>query len=577
MPTDAQKITRLDKVALGKADTNTNLPDYSEDKTSRFLTINTEVWIEDHKIPAIAPLATTGVVQYVEELGLTALGVSTPNAFYSASLKDCIPYYWGGNGSGYAYELTTSTGATIPFGPLGGDWVLDTQAGVLRFYGTLPAGVDQTHPPKVTFHKYVGRKGVAAVPRWASELTYAENDIINHNGSLYKSINPLPNHDNDPAAIGSTWWAIVSGGSGSGGIADWAAATLYTEGQVVTYKNLLFRVTAEHTSAADFASDLGYLTCLSTETFIVHKVAHGLLQFRAVYYDSVTPAWKYASASAEDTVASHIILERSADYMLLTNAGRFTYTAHGLGSSGVYYVAASSPADGTLTATVPPINNPALYIFDANTFEVYCYKDTIMTEDGGFTSNITIEWSNAVVYTTGMFVTYLNKYYRALQANTNVEPTSLGSDWVEVIAWSAVTDYPVDSYVLSGPRIYKSIHAQPNLNQNPVTQTTYWQVQTLTTATLDTFLISVAKSCEWNLKLNHTGNDNVGKCYITADWSSTTAIADDGGEFIKTIGNLDDVTLSFDNNVSVGYIRLRASVLTTGWTIQGERNLLFRA
>jgi hypothetical protein len=57
--------------------------------------------------------------------------------------------------------LTKNDGTTIiPFGD--GDWIVDNAAGVLRFYGTLPTGVSAGSPPKISFFKYVGAKGVTS-------------------------------------------------------------------------------------------------------------------------------------------------------------------------------------------------------------------------------------------------------------------------------------------------------------------------------------------------------------------------------------------------------------------------------
>jgi hypothetical protein len=94
----------------------------------------------------------SGVVQRCLNRSTTPVP-GTSNAFYLAELKDAIPFNFG-NG-GYNFTLTDSIGAPIPFGQ--GDWVVDTDAGVLTFYSTIPAN----RPPKISFFRYVGLKGIS--------------------------------------------------------------------------------------------------------------------------------------------------------------------------------------------------------------------------------------------------------------------------------------------------------------------------------------------------------------------------------------------------------------------------------
>lgn len=75
------------------------------------------------------------------------------NAFYLTDLKDAIPFNFG-DGS-YNYQLKNNINQVIPFGL--GDWIVDNDAGVVTFYSTVPSDM----PPKITFCKYIGLKGLS--------------------------------------------------------------------------------------------------------------------------------------------------------------------------------------------------------------------------------------------------------------------------------------------------------------------------------------------------------------------------------------------------------------------------------
>ena len=77
------------------------------------------------------------------------------NAFYLLDLKDAIPFNFG-DGS-YNYQLKNNLNDSIPFGL--GDWIVDNDAGVVTFYSTVPPNM----PPRITFCKYIGLKGLSGV------------------------------------------------------------------------------------------------------------------------------------------------------------------------------------------------------------------------------------------------------------------------------------------------------------------------------------------------------------------------------------------------------------------------------
>jgi hypothetical protein len=145
----------LFKKSSGKGSTDDAREFFEEPYNGRIAVFKDQVWTESDLIPATAPVlapdAISGVVQYKEDVVLTAVP-GAPGAFQSNDLKDVIPFNFDGVGS-YNYTVKDNLGANIPFGL--GDWLVDGDTGTLTFYGTVPANM----PPTISFYKYVGTKG----------------------------------------------------------------------------------------------------------------------------------------------------------------------------------------------------------------------------------------------------------------------------------------------------------------------------------------------------------------------------------------------------------------------------------
>lgn len=99
------------------------------------------------------------VVKYHENVQLTKIDDGTDNSFLikvdDKIVKNIIPFNFFEDY--YIYNLTTADGTKIYFGA--GDWIVDTYAGVLTFYGQLPEGVDHNNPPRLSFYEYMGGNG----------------------------------------------------------------------------------------------------------------------------------------------------------------------------------------------------------------------------------------------------------------------------------------------------------------------------------------------------------------------------------------------------------------------------------
>lgn len=156
-----QKLSKIFKKSFGKGETLLSRKFFEEPLSSQDNIIPEQIWTNASFIPQSAPDLINeeqqGVVKYYELLELEHITGSNNLSYFSLELKDTIPFNYG-DGS-YNYKLFKNDGITrIYFGE--GDWVLDTAGGLLTFYGELPNGIDSSNPPKISFYKYIGNKGL---------------------------------------------------------------------------------------------------------------------------------------------------------------------------------------------------------------------------------------------------------------------------------------------------------------------------------------------------------------------------------------------------------------------------------
>lgn len=82
---------------------------------------------------------------------------------YSKITQDTIPFNYDDAGS-YYYNLYRNNHVSISFGYAGGDWVLDTDSGIITFYEWKASlNVNESNPPYISFYKYIGNKGISGV------------------------------------------------------------------------------------------------------------------------------------------------------------------------------------------------------------------------------------------------------------------------------------------------------------------------------------------------------------------------------------------------------------------------------
>lgn len=162
-----QIASKLFKKTMGVSETNSGRSFFEEPILGRPIVYTTQVWEEYNDIPYTAPTGMTdgqtiGVIKKYLDLPLLALP-GTADSYYSPELADAIPFNFDSGGS-YNYVVKDSLGSVIPFGQK--NWVVDNDSGVIMFYAGSPSNM----PPKISFYKYVGTKGVGSGVK--SGITY---------------------------------------------------------------------------------------------------------------------------------------------------------------------------------------------------------------------------------------------------------------------------------------------------------------------------------------------------------------------------------------------------------------------
>ena len=185
MLTKEQQADLAYKLIQGRANTHPDRAIFEEAIKSAIPVVPETIWFEASSIPATAPVITptlqldpetntnltygdSGVVRYYVDLQLQAVPGSD-RSFSHPCLKNCIPFNFDENGS-YLHTIKTYTNTTLAFGV--SDWVIDPSAGVLTFYDeNLSAlGIIPDTPPKISFYRYIGHKGITPMPDSASLL-----------------------------------------------------------------------------------------------------------------------------------------------------------------------------------------------------------------------------------------------------------------------------------------------------------------------------------------------------------------------------------------------------------------------
>jgi hypothetical protein len=150
-----------------------------------------------------------------------------------------------------------------------------------------------------------------------------------------------------------------------------------------TYNGILFRTHTTFVKTQSLADSLPNISVDSTTGLIIQKGSHGLNQFAPVYFTGTTV--EAAISNTADKLATHIVIEKTDDWLLLVSNGTYNYPSHGLGTGQLY---CSSTVAGTNSTIFSEYINPTIKIYDSSNFEV--------------TTNIKSIYNAPVVETEGM-------------------------------------------------------------------------------------------------------------------------------------------------------------------------------
>ena len=168
MPNTTQQADLLFKKYLGVGSSGPQIQFFNEPRQGRSAVFPTQLWLDQSLIPATAS-TVVGIVTQSVDLLLTQVPGQTAS-FYNDQLRDAIPFNYDAVSGSYVPTVKKSSdNSTIAFGQ--NDWVIDVEAGQLTFYAGLPSGVSGAQPPKVTFWKYIGGKGL---PTGSTTASYVE-------------------------------------------------------------------------------------------------------------------------------------------------------------------------------------------------------------------------------------------------------------------------------------------------------------------------------------------------------------------------------------------------------------------
>jgi hypothetical protein len=189
---DSQKIDTAYKHLLGVAETSTSKQFFEEAFATGQVVTPEQIWRDAAAIPAQAPnispslqdigdgtmyvFGDEGIVRFFYQLVLQPVDGS-PKAFYHPQLKDAIPFNYDSAGS-YNYSLKNAANFNIAFGIQ--DWVVDPVAGVLMFFGSNLAsiGISTTQLPKLSFFKYIGRKGFPTSTGGGGSFPVTDDNVL---------------------------------------------------------------------------------------------------------------------------------------------------------------------------------------------------------------------------------------------------------------------------------------------------------------------------------------------------------------------------------------------------------------
>ena len=162
--TTKQIAERLLKKSQGLVDTKYDLGErgITEEGIGTYNLVKpSDIWVDVDKIPSTPPVlvngAELGVVKYYDKLLMEIVDAGTSVSFKSPNgeTQDMVT-------GRFAFEYTPkiyNTNGTVQI--YSGDWMVDAETGVITFYdpSLAQATVNAANPPRISFYKYIGKKG----------------------------------------------------------------------------------------------------------------------------------------------------------------------------------------------------------------------------------------------------------------------------------------------------------------------------------------------------------------------------------------------------------------------------------
>lgn len=358
MPTTDQKSDLLFKKYLGKGSSGTSSLYFNEPFDGRSAVFPVQIWQDQSLIP-LSAAPVPNVVEQVTDLVLTQVP-GQPFAFYSSQLRDAIPFNYDFSGS-YVPVVRKNDNSIIAFGE--NDWVIDIETGMLTFYAGLPSGVSEVLPPKVTFWKYIGPKGIptgSATASWAGTASWSETASYAFTSSYtsfselssasYNAITSLTalsantattantaNTANFATSAGTASWAwqaktasFLGSNFGGGGVANGTASHAMTSGQSkladtasyayfaqVTLGTASYAYVAINALDADHADYADQAGTSATASFVA-QAKTAITASHAMYAEIALGTSSYAiNAGSSDTASYLNMAGGTASYALM--------------------------------------------------------------------------------------------------------------------------------------------------------------------------------------------------------------------------------------------------------------------
>jgi len=290
----------------------------------------------------------------------------------------------------------------------------------------------------------LGRLKFHYVGDWTTSYSYIKDDVVTYGGNSFVC---LVNHTSaadfytDLNHSTAKWQKMVGGQDYKN---NWAATTLYKIDDIVTYGGSTYRCNTGHTSQADLYDDEAKWTKFVPGFKFRGEYASGM-QLRND--DVVRYGGNLYITTAQHTAASNVMDLNNFD--LFVQGLQFEDSW----SSSSYYQLGDVVTYGGYSYVAKRQNNNVVPYNNTSDWEVLT--------TGFKTQGV---WSNATAYKTGDTVSHGGHYYVAKIDNTNVEPTgATTATWEKIVeglnfrdVWATSTAYRPGDLVNYGSSSYRA-------------------------------------------------------------------------------------------------------------------------